>query len=184
MSCEVGHHVVVRSWTVASAVIETAVDGRTAPDCPSDAVLLVRNLRVNGTEDWTTPGGVVDDGESVLQGLEREVLEETGLVVTGWSGLLYEIRAEAPELGWDLTVEVHRAAGFSGEVSVGDDPDGIVTGSAWVGSSECRSLLAEGHPWVREPLLEWMQHRWERPRRFEYRVEGASIGDISVIRLR
>ena len=35
--------------------------------------------------------------ESVLDGLTREVLEETGLVVTEWEGPIYEIEVVAPD---------------------------------------------------------------------------------------
>jgi 8-oxo-dGTP diphosphatase len=35
--------------------------------------------------DWGLPGGKVDLGETLLQAAEREILEETGLVVSGLS---------------------------------------------------------------------------------------------------
>jgi 8-oxo-dGTP diphosphatase len=39
-------------------------------------------VRMNyATHAWTTPGGRVESGESPLAALEREVLEESGLVV-------------------------------------------------------------------------------------------------------
>lgn len=39
-------------------------------------------VRMNyATHAWTTPGGRVEPGESPLAALEREVLEESGLVV-------------------------------------------------------------------------------------------------------
>ena len=72
----------MRSWTVGGALIRHG-----------DGLVLVANRRRDGSIDWTPPGGVIDDGESVLAGLHREVLEETGLVVDGWVGQQYETTA-------------------------------------------------------------------------------------------
>src|SRR6266566_1625878 len=45
-----------REWTVAGALLETDA-----------GLLMVRNVRKGGIEDWSTPGGVVDaDDASVL----------------------------------------------------------------------------------------------------------------------
>jgi ADP-ribose pyrophosphatase YjhB (NUDIX family) len=43
-----------------------------------ETVLLTRRTD-NG--EWCLPGGMIDPGESVIEGCEREVLEETGLQV-------------------------------------------------------------------------------------------------------
>src|SRR5262245_19459624 len=89
----------VRDWTVASGLLETPA-----------GVLLVRNQRRNGFEDWSTPGGVIDDDDAdLLAGLTREVEEETGLRVHEWSGPLYEVHAYAPDMGWRMRCEVHLA---------------------------------------------------------------------------
>ena len=58
----------MRAWLVGGAIVEGP-----------DGLLLVRNRRRNGALDWSPPGGVIDAGESVLEGLTREVEEETGL---------------------------------------------------------------------------------------------------------
>src|SRR3982750_2468999 len=112
----------MRAWVVGAAVIEGP-----------EGLLLVRNRRRGGHHDWTPPGGVieVDDGEALIDGLAREVREETGLTVTDWEGPIYEIACEAPGLGWSLRVECYRALKFEGELAV-DDPDGIVVDARYV----------------------------------------------------
>src|SRR5574340_1258728 len=46
-------------------------------------VLLLRHVPEKGWgEVWLTPGGKLEEGETVLQGFEREVLEEVGVAVT------------------------------------------------------------------------------------------------------
>lgn len=158
----------MRRWLVAGAVIE----GPTG-------LLLVQNRRRDGRVDWSPPGGVIDPGESVLQGLTREVEEETGLVVSGWEGPIYEIEAEAPDLGWHLRVEVHRAVEVSGDLRV-DDPDGIVVDACWVHADACAGHLAEAQPWVRDPLQTWLGERWFGSRAFRYRITGADPRTLQV----
>jgi 8-oxo-dGTP diphosphatase len=166
----------VREWVVGGAVIEA--DAAAQVDV-SSGVLLVENIRRNGTSDWTPPGGVIDPGEAVVDGLAREVREETGLEVLRWGGLLYEIVAEAPALGWRLRVEVHRAVEVDGRLRVGDDPDGIVVGAEWVDHRLCSERLVSSHQWVREPLLEWMAERFDPTRSFRYRILGDHDSGLS-----
>ena len=186
----------MRDWVVGGAVIErralvgagalapgAVAPGGAALDGEPDGVLLVENVRHNGTSDWTPPGGVIDPGEDLLVGLTREVREETGLEVIRWAGPLYEIRAEAPDLGWRLRVEVHLAAEVDGDLSIGADPDGIVVAADWVGAASCEDRLGTSHPWVREPLLEWMLERFEATREFRYEVLGTAVSDVRVTRL-
>jgi len=165
----------VREWLVAGALIE--VDG---------AMLLVRNVRPSGHEDWSTPGGVIDaDDSTLIDGLAREVEEETGLRVIDWEGPVYEVRADAVDLGWSLRVEVHRALEFEGKLAV-DDPDGIVVEAAFFTPERCRELLADVAPWVREPLAEWMSERWgiDARRGYQYQVHGTDRRSLDVRRAR
>ena len=90
----------MRNWVVAGGLI---TDDR--------GLLLVANRRRNGSIDWSTPGGVVDEGETVLGALTREVEEETGLFVAEWSRLCWTTEVEFPDLEMHLAVEVHLAFG-------------------------------------------------------------------------
>lgn len=194
----------VHDWLVGGAVIESSVladpsvpeesiprrsgdatgesPGRDLPGA-GPGLLLVQNVRRGGVVDWTPPGGVIDDGESLIAGLTREVAEETGLSVTQWSGPLYEITARAPGLGWHLRVEVHRALEVAGTVRTGSDPDGIVTEAALVAEVDCEQRLCDAHPWVREPLVDWMQLRWSETRRYHYLVEGTELAELTITQL-
>lgn len=158
----------MRTWLVGGAVIEGP-----------DGLLLVQNRRRDGRLDWSPPGGVIDPGEELLDGLTREVREETGLEVSSWIGPTYEIEAVAPDLGWHLRVEVHRASVVTGDVTI-DDPDGIVVDARYVPTAGCAPLLAGAARWVREPFGAWLDERWETSRRFEYRIDGTDPSDLRV----
>ena len=53
-----------------------------------ERLLLVQEAKPRWRGLWNLPGGRVEEGESLVGALEREVLEEAGLAVTA-TGLLY-----------------------------------------------------------------------------------------------
>jgi 8-oxo-dGTP diphosphatase len=146
-----------------------------------DELLLVCNRRRNGTHDWSPPGGVIDQGETLIDGLAREVVEETGLVVSSWAGPLYEIEVEAIDLGWRLRVETWRALEYSGELTVAD-PDGIVVDARFVHVGSCAGHLADCSQWVREPLADWLGERLDDVRPYRYHIAGADRESMVVTR--
>ena len=178
---------VLREWLLAGGVL---IDER-------GHVLLVENRRRSGERDWSTPGGVIDPGEQLIEGLTREVVEETGLVVAEWSGPLYRIEVTAPGLGFHLLVEAHLALGYEGELEI-DDPDGIVVGAEFVDRRVARTRLVSAPPWVSEPLLDHLElgpgdrGSFDRApvepsrsdvRHYGYRLEGSGAADRLVVRL-
>ena len=162
----------MRDWVVGGALILS-----------DEGVLLVQNRRRNGSHDWTPPGGVIDEGETLIDGLTREVEEETGLRVTEWAGPVYEVHCEAPDLGWRLRVEAHVAVTYEGELRI-DDPDGIVVDARFVDTELCNGLVHGGHPWVCEPLGEWLAERWDHgeTRPYGFHVAGSDPRALVITR--
>jgi 8-oxo-dGTP diphosphatase len=133
----------VRSWVVGGALIRQG-----------DGLLMVANRRRDGSIDWTPPGGVIDPGEGLLEGLAREVREETGLSIDRWTRCAYRVEVEAPELKWVLRVEAWEAEA-SGDVVV-DDPDGIVENVRPVSRAEAVELMLQSPLWIQIPVGEWL----------------------------
>src|SRR3546814_19957611 len=93
----------MRDWVVGGALIVS-----------DEGLLLAQNRRRNGAHDWTPPGGVIDEGESLIDGLTREVREETDLRVTDCSRPPYEVRCEATDPAWRLRRQAPLAAPSEG----------------------------------------------------------------------
>lgn len=158
----------MRAWRVASAVIEN--DGQ---------ILLVENQRADGRIDWSMPGGVIEADENPIEGLQREVFEETGLVVQLWGPLLWTTTARSESMGFNLVAETYVAHAVGGEIHI-DDPDGIVTACRYFSLDD--AILALEATWVptRQPLLGYLDERWTDPRVFDYSVEGDRMNGLIV----
>lgn len=115
----------------------------------SGRVLLVRRSNAPAQGQWAIPGGRIELGERMQEAAEREVLEETGIIV----------RAREPIYAFDIVerdegggivyhyVIVDLAAEFvSGEPTAGDD--GLE--ARWISKKE--SLELEINPETRRLL--------------------------------
>ena len=160
----------MRQWKVAGGLITS-----------DEGTLLVANRRRDGRIDWSTPGGVVDAGETPLVALSREVLEETGLAVDRWSRLCWTTEVEFVDLEMHLAVEVHLAEGFGGSIVV-DDPDGIVVEAHFLDPGTIDQRLHTAPQWVAEPMRAWLEAPWVERRHFGYRALGRDPAAMSAER--
>ncbi|HEX9258230.1 MAG TPA: hypothetical protein VF855_01745, partial [Acidimicrobiales bacterium] len=62
------------------------------------------------------------------------------------------------------------------------DPDGIVVDARFVPLQATADHLRGVHPWVREPLGEWLVERWLESRPYSYDVEGVDRRTVVVTR--
>ena len=119
----------MRDWLVAGALLEGP-----------EGLLLVCNRRRDGSVDWSPPGGVIDEGETVLEGLSREVHEETGLTIAvGDPALVNEFHD--PATGFHQVDVYFHARLVAGDIDAPwTDPEGVVTRRRWVSRAELAGL--------------------------------------------
>jgi 8-oxo-dGTP diphosphatase len=159
----------VRRWLVGGALIRH-----------DDGLVLVCNRRRDRSIEWTPPGGVIDPGETLLEGLAREVREETGLLVAGWVQRCYTVTVDAPDMGWQLTVEAWEADGVEGDVVIAD-PDGIVEDVRHVAAVDAPALLQASPPWVHGPVGDWLTG--SAAAHYRYTLHGTQRGSGRIERI-
>ena len=166
-----------RKWSVVGGIIRR-----------DSNFLLVANRRGGslhserrGGIDWTPPGGVVDYGESPLEALKREVLEETGLQVSIWSDLTYGVSVDFPQQSMHLQVKVFEAIEWKGSIVI-NDPDGIVEDADFFPKRDCEIRLKDSPIWVREPLLAYLGGKIPSEKFFKYSVTSDESKNLIVER--
>ena len=121
-------------------------------------ILIVERGREPYRGQWSLPGGIVEVGETLKQATEREVLEETGLVVDAFRYFtiferIVPDRVNRFEYHYVLVDYVCRVLG--GEAAPGSD----VAAVAWASKGElCGYHLTEGTMGVIERAYELGAH--------------------------
>jgi 8-oxo-dGTP diphosphatase len=119
---------------------ETPLVGVGAVVVDEGRVLLVRR----GTEplkgEWSLPGGVLELGESLLSGVVREVLEETGLTVEPLEllELLDRIHRVGERVRYHYVIADYLCRVAGGELNAASDADAV----RWVERAEWNSHSA------------------------------------------
>jgi len=101
--------------------------------------LLVRETKAIARGRWSLPAGRLEPDESIIDAAAREVLEETGFVVTvhGLLGVFHCARTSEDSYGVNV---VFGASPISGELTVSDEHPEVV----WHTLGEVEALHASG----------------------------------------
>jgi 8-oxo-dGTP diphosphatase len=101
----------------------------------NERTLLIRRGRPPLEGEWSIPGGMLEIGETLLEGVQRELLEETAIEVKVVD--LIEVferltRDEAGRLKYHFVILDYLCEAVRGEAQAGSD----VTDVAWARESE------------------------------------------------
>jgi ADP-ribose pyrophosphatase YjhB (NUDIX family) len=109
------------------------------------SVLLARRAHEPYAGRWDSPGGFLEEGEAPLDGLRREILEETGLTVEPgeFRGAHVDVYGEGPDSPSVLNL-VWEATAVAGDMAPADDV------------SELRWFAAAGLPPAEELAFRWL----------------------------
>ena len=104
-----------------------------------DEVLLVQRGKAPNKDQWSIPGGKQLLGETVMEAIHRELLEETGVIIEQ-PALLDVVDVIVPDrigkIQYHYTLVDYQAKWLSGECRSGDDADAV----KWFTFEELNSL--------------------------------------------
>lgn len=116
-------------------------------DDPAGRILLVQRANDPGRGRWSLPGGRVEPGEDDATALARELVEETGLLVSA-GALVGRVRRSGPD-GTSYEIADYRCEVVGGTLRAGDD----AADARWVDTAALAALpLVDG---LLEILTEW-----------------------------
>jgi 8-oxo-dGTP diphosphatase len=130
-------------------------------------VLLVRRGREPLKGHWSLPGGLLEVGEALADGLVREVSEETGLTVEPVEliELLDRIHRDGERVRYHYVIADYLCHVVSGELTAASDADA----ARWVERAEWNSHSALKLDPVTVRVIET---GWQRAHEIQLKVEG------------
>jgi len=113
-------------------LITASLSRREWRDAHGDLLLVQQNYPGDPRHYWGLPGGQVETGEELLAGLQRKLLEKTGLNFVGTPIMAFVLQVlRETEEGIQEWLACHFACGVAGQISP-HDPDGLVLSAHWV----------------------------------------------------
>lgn len=97
-------------------------------------VLLIRRGKEPLRGRWSVPGGTLEPGETLQQGVVREIREETGMavVVLEFLTVFERIERQAGALAYHYVIVDYLCEARSGEARAASDAEAV----AWAGPNE------------------------------------------------
>jgi 8-oxo-dGTP diphosphatase len=124
-------------------------------------LLLIKRGQEPGKGNWSFPGGRIELGETILEAVKRETLEETGVEIAPLEVFqVYDwiVRDDAGGITFHYLAHYVHARYLSGEPRPRDDAVGVL----WAVESDLARL--QMHPFVRKTALELLRAASGSPR--------------------
>lgn len=123
----------------------------------NDGILLILQQGPDDPEpSWGLPGGIVEAGETIDQGLRRELQEETGLVATTIGPLLWVTHIAGPAGEKQLLAFAFEVNEITGQLEPNDPDEGILEARFLPLGEAAKALETAPTPAMRQPPIAYL----------------------------
>jgi ADP-ribose pyrophosphatase YjhB (NUDIX family) len=133
-------------------------------------VLLVRRGREPLKGHWSLPGGMLELGESLIDGVVREIWEETGLIVEPLEliELLDRIHRNGERVRYHYVIADYLCRVVGGELKAASDAEAV----RWVERSQWNKPDDSGGALKLDPVtVRVIEAGWQAARKLQVKVE-------------